>query len=176
MGVSMDRMRGRRTPLVLFMLALLWIGCSEGPGANSAEPSKLDLAPDFSLDPLDGGEAITLSELRGKTVVIDFWATWCPPCVFQVPELNAFWEAHPDIRVYGISIDIEGSEKVAEWVDEQKVRYPILLGDEELARNYGAVGFPTLVVIRPDGNIDSRHVGLIEKDDLEAAVKRSAGS
>jgi peroxiredoxin len=136
-------------------------------------------APDFQLSDLNG-KRVSLSDLRGKTVVIDFWATWCPPCVFQVPELNKFWLANKDagdVTVIGVAVDAEGASVVAPWVKEQGVQYPILLGSETLAKDFGALGFPTIVVVRPDGKIDSLHVGLIELAELEKllAVHRSAG-
>jgi thiol-disulfide isomerase/thioredoxin len=133
-----------------------------------------EIAPEFTLERLEGGE-VTLSDLRGKTVIIDFWATWCPPCEFQVPELNAFYDAHQasgEVEVLGISVDTEGPDVVGQWTTEKEVRYPILMGNEDLARRYGALGFPTLVIISPDGSIDSRHVGLIEREQLEEALER----
>ena len=69
-------------------------------------------------------------------------------------------------------MDAEGKEVVGPWVKEQAVGYPILLGSESLARDFGALGFPTLVVVRPDGKIDSLHVGLIELADLVFAELR----
>lgn len=167
--------RGRSTtPRLLLALALVAAtACSEASTPEAERPP--EAAPGFVLERLSGG-SVDLAAHRGKTVVIDFWATWCPPCEFQVPELNAFFDAHQaegNVEVLGISIDTEGPEIVGQWVADKKVRYPVLLGSEDLARAYGAVGFPTLVIVRPDGTIDSRHVGLIERDELEQALKRT---
>ncbi len=152
------------------LLAAVWLVAGCGPG--EARDSRL--APDFTLDRLSGG-TVSLADLRGKIVILDFWATWCPPCEFQVSELNAFYDAHRedgDVEVLGISVDAEGPAAVGPWVGEKRVRYPILLGGEDLARRYGAVGFPTLFIVAPDGRIDSQHVGLIENATLEEALQR----
>lgn len=143
--------------------------CSDsGAKDNTAKPR--EIAPAFSLPVLGADASVSLESLRGKSVIIDFWATWCAPCEFQVPELNAFYEAHradSDVAVFGISSDGEGPEVVAEWTTEKGVRYPILLAGDELARQYGVTGFPTVVVVRSDGTIDSRHAGLIQVVELE---------
>ena len=167
--------RRRARPLAAALLAgLAAAACSpageggEGAAAGGAEPAA-ELAPDFALPDLEG-RTVRLSEFRGKAVVIDFWATWCPPCFFQVPELNAFWKKNRDagdVVVVGVAVDTEGAEVVAPWVAEQKVEYPILLGDEGLARRFGAQGFPTLALVRPDGTLASLHVGLVEVAQLE---------
>jgi thiol-disulfide isomerase/thioredoxin len=152
--------------------------------ADSEEPKKItkprEVAPAFSLPILDAEGEVSLESLRGKIVVIDFWATWCTPCEFQVPELNAFHEAtrsDPGVALFGISIDTEGPDVVAKWTTEKGVRYPILLADDDLAMEYGAQGFPTVVIIRADGTIDSRHAGLIQQVELEEIVDalREAG-
>ena len=154
------------------LVGALLVACSgEEPSAGVTPPRP---APDFTLKRLDG-DPVTLSDLRGKTVVIDFWATWCPPCEFQVPPLNAVYEAHRNdgnVEILGISVDGVGEAEVAAWVGEKQVQYPILLGDEGLARRFGAMGFPTLVVVAPDGQIHSQHVGLIEQEELEEAIAK----
>lgn len=168
----MNRESARICRLILGIgLALLLVACfGEQREEPPAEPR---VAPGFKLESLGGGAPVELEALRGKTVILDFWATWCPPCEFQVPELNTFYDAHrgdSDVAVYGITVDTDGPEVVQAWVTEKEVRYPILMGGEDLARRYGAVGFPTLVVIAPDGTIHSQHVGLIEIDELERAL------
>jgi cytochrome c biogenesis protein CcmG/thiol:disulfide interchange protein DsbE len=132
-------------------------------------------APEFTLRDLAGAE-LSLSELRGRPVLVDFWATWCAPCERQVPVLNAFHEAHGDrIPVLGIAVDVDGAKTVPPFVAEHDLRYRVLLGDERLAQEYQAFGFPTLYVIRPDGTIHSAHVGVVTPEALAAAVAEWAG-
>jgi peroxiredoxin len=165
---------------LLVWFAATLVGCdAETPGGSDATGS--DAAPaeyvDFTLPNLEG-EPIRLADSRGKIVIIDFWATWCPPCIFQVPELNAFWEAHQaagEVMVIGVAVDVEGAEVVRPWAEEHSIRYPLVIGDEDVARKFGAMGFPTLVILRPDGSVDSRHVGLVEAEELEELVAAVTG-
>jgi peroxiredoxin len=173
--------------MALSMASLLLpaLGCSAQDEAGTAAvveapppEQKQNPAPDFTLPDVHGNE-VSLADYRGKVVVIDFWATWCPPCIFQVPELNQLWSAHKeagDVAVVGVAVDVEGAEVVAPWIEQEGVEYQILLGDERLAREFGAMGFPTLAIITPEGNIESLHVGLIELDELESLVAPFAGA
>lgn len=178
---------------LLGLLGLLGLGCPEpldqerppdpakirSERAESAGP--FELAPGFRLERLNGG-AIDLVALRGKTVVIDFWATWCVPCEAQVAVLNAVYDAHQeadDVKILGISIDTLGAQVVGDWVHEKGVRYPVLMGSMDLLQAYvadgNAGGVPLLVIVGPDGSIDSRHSGSITRSDLEAALARERG-
>ena len=164
-------------------LSLAVLGCSVQDGGSPTSPANASgraarPAPDFTLPDLQGKD-VSLADFRGKIVVLDFWATWCLPCIYQVPVLNEFWSAHQesgDVVVIGVAIDVEGAEIVAPWIEEHGVEYQIVIGDEGLARKFGAMGFPTLAVITPDGRIDSLHVGIMELEELESLVALYAGS
>jgi cytochrome c biogenesis protein CcmG, thiol:disulfide interchange protein DsbE len=172
----------RRAGLGLAFALVLAAGCERmdpAPAGGAPEPApaapKTVTAPDFSLPDLAGGQ-LALADLRGRPVVIDFWATWCAPCERQVPVLNAFHEKHGEhIPVLGIAVDADPNA-VPSFVAEHDVRYRVLLGDEGLARDFGALGFPTLYVVRPDGSVHSSHVGVVTPEALEAAVAEWTGA
>ena len=143
------------------------VACGDGIVARAPRP-----APPFELEDLQG-KTVRLSEFAGRTVVIDFWATWCIPCEKQIPVLNAFHKSPKgqDVALLGISVDVGGREVVAPFAAEHGVQYPVLLGEETLAFDYGATGFPALAVVDPQGRIDSLHLGVIDRSALEAAVE-----
>jgi thiol-disulfide isomerase/thioredoxin len=163
--------RRARPALLLAGLVAAAAACRVEPDAGVVE---LPPAPAFHLPALDGGE-VALSELRGRPVVVDFWATWCPPCIRQIPVLNAFHEAHgAEVEVLGIAVDVQGRTVVAPFAKEHDIRYRVLLGDESLAQRYGAFGFPTLFFIDSEGRVDSVHTGVATVEELEAALARVA--
>jgi thiol-disulfide isomerase/thioredoxin len=173
----------RAAALALLLVLLPGPGCERaqppGPPAAGEPPGAARgaevLAPEFTLKDLAGGE-VSLVSLRGRPVVIDFWATWCAPCERQVPVLNAFHDKYGDrIPVLGIAVDVDGAASVPPFVAAHGLRYRVLLGDEGLAQDYEAFGFPTLYVIRPDGTIHSAHVGVVSPEALESAVAEWAG-
>jgi thiol-disulfide isomerase/thioredoxin len=116
---------------------------------------------------------VRLADFAGRTVVIDFWATWCIPCKQQIPVLNAFARSPEgqDVAVLGIAVDAEGAEVVAPFAKEQHIAYRVLIGEESLAFDYGAPGFPALAVVNPAGEIDSLHLGVIDRAALDTAVR-----
>ncbi len=159
--------RSRRLGTALLVASGLAViaGC-DAPEPGAPGPA----APEFRLEELAGGE-LSLEDFRGKTLVLDFWATWCVPCLAQIPVLNAYAEAHAEeVAVVGVSVDAEGRAAVEAFIEQVPIDYPVVFGDEALARSYGAPGFPALAVVDAEGRIDSLHVGLITTDDLEAAV------
>lgn len=179
-------MSARIAAVGVLCLGMILAGCNDRVGVDQAGAANggeaKGPAPDFTYTDLDGN-SYQLSELRGRTVIIDFWATWCPPCVFQPSELNAFWERHRDsgkFQVLGVEVGGASIAEIREWASENDAvaRYPVLTGaDEDLARRFGALGFPALIIVGPNGAIHSVHVGLTTVQELEeqvAAVAESA--
>jgi thiol-disulfide isomerase/thioredoxin len=160
----------RRAGSFCLVLTVFLLGCWTEEENGSAHAVPAQPAPDFILPQLEGGAVVSLEDLAGKIVVLDLWATWCPPCALQVPVLNAFYEAHRaegDVVLYGVSVDQVGVDEIREWVNEHGVLYPNLVGGDPLSRELGAVGFPALFVIDPKGRLQARHEGVIERETLE---------
>jgi thiol-disulfide isomerase/thioredoxin len=152
----------------LVVIAAVWATSSVQREDVTAENESRRSAPDFTL-PLLSGVDFALSEHRGSAVIIDFWATWCSPCEVQMPVLDALWKRRrgQDLMVVGVSVDTDPPETIAAWVAERGIEYPIVLGDQELAMRYGVIGFPTLLIIDPDGGIHTQHVGVLGRPELE---------
>lgn len=157
------------------LLAFVPLGCNTRE-SKVAEP--LGPAPEFGLPLLAGGE-VELAKLRGRTVILDFWATWCAPCEVQMPILDALWRETGDqgrLMIVGVSVDTDPPASVAKWVEERGFRYPIAFGDQELAMHYGILGFPSLVVIDPEGRIRARHTGVWTREEIDEQLEAIAGT
>ena len=138
-------------------------------------------APDFSLKTLRTDETVTLESLRGKVVVLDFWATWCGPCVAGLPTMQKVTDAFKDRGVVFYGIDLrESADKVQSFVDKKKWTFNVLLDKNgDVAKKYNVNGIPHSVVIGKDGKILNVHVGFggaeaLEKqltEELEAALE-----
>jgi len=173
-------MKARMAAAWMLAACCVLAGCPSEKGRDAAH--KTDgaaarrMAPDFMLPDLNGRK-VKLSDYRGKLVVIDFWATWCPPCEFEIPVLNSLYDSEHDrdVVILGVSVDTDGPEVVRSYAEQREVRYQILLGSESLARDFGAPGFPSLIVVGPDGSIRSVRVGLVEQAELLQVLAEARG-
>jgi len=150
------------------------------PAAGSAQGSSVKpdnqrrAAPDFTLKDAEG-KAVRLSDYKGKVVLLDFWATWCPPCREEIPWFIDIQRENRDkgFEVLGVAMDDEGWEAVKPFVAEMKMNYRIVVGNDDTARMYGGVdALPTTFLIDRAGKIAAIHIGLdATRKDYENAVQ-----
>lgn len=142
---------------------LLGVALFHGVGQLRA-PDLPDAAPDFTLQTLEG-ETVQLSSLKGQTVVLNFWATWCGPCRVEIPQFSSFADANPDIPVLGIATDgTPGELKAAS--KKLGITYPVLRADAATVKAYGVDTLPTTVIVGPDGTIEAAHAGILTRPQL----------
>jgi len=167
---------------VILTLVLLVTGCSadsEPPDEESqaapVEGAQLDnLAPDFQLQNLDG-QTVSLSNLRNKPVLINFWATWCPPCRGEMPYIQEIYEEWTDKGLVLLAINIgESSSKAEELMQSQNLSFTVLLDTKQaIAQNYNITGIPTTFFIDKDGIIQDKVIGAFQnKTQIEDKLSK----
>ncbi len=131
-----------------------------------AVPEVNSPAPDFQLQSLSG-EALRLSDFRGRPVMINFWATWCGPCQLEMPLIQKYYEKHsPDLVVLAVNND-EPRASVQEFVDKMKLTFPILLDPgARVEDQYRVRAFPTSLFINREGLIRYQHIGILNEQQL----------
>jgi thiol-disulfide isomerase/thioredoxin len=174
--------------LVLPAVLLLVFGCTASnpstPGsAGSTDPaaSELKPAPQFELDNVAGGK-FTSSDIKGKVTIVDFWATWCAPCIEEIPNYNEIAAKYADkgVILLGVTLESGSLEEVKPKVAELNMQYPVVMGNDEMVAGFGGLlGFPTTFVVTADGQIYQKYLGyrpkkkeLLEKD-IETLISQS---
>ena len=155
---------------ILIQRIFLFFLCTMLPLVSLAEPV------DFELQGLDG-KTYRLSDFRGKWVLVNYWATWCPPCREELPELEVFHANHKDkdAIVLGVAMERIKKERLQAFVDEQFLSYPILMMDPAASTELGRVpGLPTSYLINPQGELAARQVGPVTLKDLETFIENGA--
>lgn len=153
-------------PLVIVMVAIFILMQWEEQPVYKDEPITEDTihAPNFTFPGLDG-EFVSLDDYRGKVVLLNIWATWCPPCVAEAPsleKLNNRFKDH-DFKMLAVSIDEEGENAIIPFMEKYKLSFPVLLDPEaSIMELYGATGVPESFIISKDGIIDGTIIGAID--------------
>jgi peroxiredoxin len=161
----------RNTFILVFILTLALAATAQSPktAKNSTERS---LAPDFNLKDASGKD-VKLADLKGKVVLVNFWATWCEGCQVEIPWFVEFQKqyASKGLVVVGISMDDDGWKSVKPWIQEKKVNYPIVIGNEGLGKEYGLEGMPLTALVDREGRIADLHQGIVEKAATEQRIR-----
>jgi len=173
---------GGRNPLALVVVALvaaamLYFGFHAARRAGLEPPriTKSSAAPDFTLQSLDG-KTVRLSDLRGKAVLLNFWATWCGPCKIETPWLVELQNQYGSqgLQVIGVAMDDSGKDDIAKFAKDMGMNYPVLLGKEAVGDAYGGVpALPESFFIGRDGKIVDKIIGLRGRGEIEDSVKKA---
>ncbi len=152
------------TSIGAVLAALLLAGSRQLSAPASSSPA-LAAAPDFTIQSLDG-ERYTLSKLRGKVVLVNFWATWCPPCRREIPDLSRLHTRYKDrdFMVLGISLDEISPDQIQKFARNYKISYPVLHGSRselgKITKSYGGIqAVPTSFLVDKQGKIRARYIG-----------------
>ena len=152
------------------------------PGSGSPAPKVLANEPAVTFKDLRGND-VALDSLKGKVVVVNFWATWCEPCRVEIPWMIGFQQKYADkgFTMLGVAMDEDGKASVDPFISSTKfdvggqqlaMNYPIVLGNDDIADKFGGMlGLPTTLVISRDGKIVKRYIGLANEADLDKQIK-----
>jgi len=176
----------KRDPVVIIVVAMA-IALMLVFGFNMARKTKRmatnpitkdGVAPDFTLQALDG-KNMRLSDLRGKAVLLNFWATWCAPCKIEMPWFVELQKQYgPDgFQIVGVAMDDASTKDIADFAHEMGVNYPVLIGKESVGDAYGGVQFlPENFYIDRNGKVVDRAFGLKGRGEIEDEIKKIIAS
>lgn len=142
----------------VFLSAMGWYRAPQLPSS----------APDFTITAVDGSP-VHLEALRGQTVVLNFWATWCGPCRVEMPMLASWAASHPDVVVIAVAVDRDPGRVLA-YAKDHDLPFTIALDDGQVSKTYDIDSLPTTVVVAPDGEIGGAHAGIITAPQLDLMV------
>lgn len=179
MGVGglLLRRKGSRNMALALVATITFVTVAfsliSGRGSGEEAPKVGAKAPDFELASLDG-RTIKLSDLRGKGVMINFWATWCGPCRFEMPTMEQIYQEYEDKGLVILALNLEEDAIVAKkFVDEFQLTFPTLLDIKgTVAQQYGLIGLPTSYFVGRDGVIRDINVGAMDYDLLLSKVRK----
>ncbi len=129
-----------------------------------AREFKRPKAPDFTLVSIHG-DTVRLSDFRGRVVILDFWATWCPPCRAEIPSFVELYKTYRDSGLVVLGVALDKPEKVRQFYEDFHMNYPVVIGNRSLAARYGGIaGIPTTFVLDKEGRIFRKYVGYRPKE------------
>ncbi|KEO81852.1 TlpA family protein disulfide reductase [Tumebacillus flagellatus] len=173
------RFRAFLSILCCMCLVLLAAGCSTD-GSDSSAPKQNTVvkagspAPDFTLA-TSSGESFTLSKMKGKSVVLNFWASWCGPCKTEMPDLQAMSKKYADhVQLLGINLTSDDDrDHAVQFMLENGLTFPSVLDvDGAAKKQYGILGLPVTITIDQTGKVVERHDGQLSHDQAEAMFQK----
>ena len=116
------------------------------------------------------GKTHTLSQYKGKWVLVNFWATWCPPCLKEIPEFVSLYEERKgkDFMAFGIAVDYQDPKEVTDYAKRLSMSYPLIMGDDKITAQFGeVVGLPVSFLYDPQGKLVLKKIGVLPKETIE---------
>jgi len=158
--------------LLVFAAALALAADQPGVRAALSPVNQRKPAADFAFEDASG-KTVTLAKLRGKVVVLDFWATWCHGCKQEIPWFSEFQTryAAKGLAVVGVSLDEGGWKDVKPFLASHNIPYRIVVGDDPLAKKYAIENMPDTFLIDRKGNVAAVYRGLVDRNDIETNIK-----
>jgi cytochrome c biogenesis protein CcmG/thiol:disulfide interchange protein DsbE len=157
--------------LVLIIAALI---LTKQPAMSKDKDAGLGKkAAEFTLTDINGARK-SLSDFKGKVIILDFWATWCPPCRQEIPHFISLYDQYKGqgLEIIGIALDNGGAGVVSAFSGRNKINYTVLLGNDEVSDLYGGIAaIPTTFILDKDGNIRKKYIGYNEKEVFERDIK-----
>jgi peroxiredoxin len=162
----------------LLLVCSVWLSPAEGQedakasvGQNNVKEESLKSAPDFRLPDLNDQQASS-ADLKGSVIVLDFWGTWCEPCIAEIPTFNKLHEKYRSrgLKMIGITVQSGWAEDIKPYVDKYKIKYPVLVGNDDIVEQYEVIAFPTTYLIGKDFKVYKKYTGALP--DKEAELER----
>lgn len=147
---------------------------TEGTAAGSPASASKALPP-INLQDFDG-KAVPADQFKGNIIVLDFWATWCVPCIVEIPALNRLQEKYgaKGVKVLGVTMASGDAAEVKPFIGRHKMKYTVLMGDDDQVYDLNVVAFPTTYVVTRDMKVFRRYIGAspTKVADIEADIER----
>jgi len=153
--------------VMIFALSLVMsgFGCSQSQAEKGA-------AQDFSLTDING-ETVQLSSFKGKVILLNFFASWCPPCRMEMPDFNEIAKTRDDVAVVAVNVGDESVQKISEFAKSNGLTFPIAKDDNNVSRMYGPIrAIPVTILIDKNFNIAEKFIGSRSKAEFEAAIDK----
>jgi thiol-disulfide isomerase/thioredoxin len=147
-------------------VALVLFGCGKGSTPGAGPTAVKGPAPDFDLENIAGGKT-KAADLKGKVLVVDFWATWCEPCIAEIPKFNKISDEYKgkDVQVVGITVESAHGD-IEPMVKKTGMKYTVLVGNDAVVDGFGGlIGFPTTFVVTKDYKIYKKYMGALPDKD-----------
>ena len=166
---------GRFSASMILLAGLISVAILGGCGSESVTPQAAEGDfKDFTLKDLSNKD-VSLSDFEGKVIILNFFATWCPPCRHEVPDFVELYNEYNDdgLVIIGVAQDREGVSAVKPFAEKNNITYPVLIDDGSASKLYGPIrAIPTTLIIDREGNIANKFIGFREKSIFESEIKK----